>query len=645
MLLGYAVFSIIVILFIIFEIEQSRKDLISTVENESINLIHSLNNSIKNNYSANSVIESNILEKLNSVAAFSEHINEHHLFDSQEIMQEHNVDFIYMTNNDFEILNTTEPITSEVKNEFLDYYHYMINEGYQWLELGNLQINQNRYYILAKISVQKGFTAVGIFSDKLLTIRQSTGIGKLINDFAGNPGLEYIILQDTLGIFAASEQIDNMSSINNDDFLNKAYQDSLIHSRIIDFNNTKIYETVNTIIFPNDAKLLTRLAVSLEPVRIIQQRSIRRTIIFGIIILSSSGIILLLFRTREKVGELRQEKDSFESYLNVLLENINDAVIGINNSKEIKVFNKAAESLFKINYGHPQIKDFLFGKIIPLINKQSLNEIEIENFSDEKLILLAGKSEITLGKNDLITLYFLKDITELKKSANIIERQEKLSAMGQLAAGVAHEIRNPLNAINIITQRLQYEYDIDDDDYRNLTTTVRNEVARVNRIIEQFLDYTRPTQLVVEKVDIKEIIMEVYNLVESEAREKNIKVEKLFEHKDMLNLDKDKMKQVFLNLMRNSIQAVVENGKIDIITAQDGGIISILIKDTGKGIAPENIKKVFNPYFTTKKLGSGIGLSIVHKIITEHNGNINVTSEPGKQTVFKINLPAEKNEI
>jgi signal transduction histidine kinase len=242
------------------------------------------------------------------------------------------------------------------------------------------------------------------------------------------------------------------------------------------------------------------------------------------------------------------------------------------------------------------------------------------------------------SKNHVI---IIKDLTEIKELEEQVTRKEQLLAMGELASGVAHEIRNPLNTIATIIQQLGKDFKpvSESDEYYTLTKLVQKEVQRINDSIKNFLNFARPEPVRYYVFTLSELTNEIKHLFQNHLSNKNISFNINQVWDGTVNWDKDKIKQVFINLIKNSEDSIGNNGKIDINISQDKGNILITLSDTGKGISKDNLSKIFNLYFTTKSEGSGIGLSIIQRIITEHNGIISVDSEVNIGTTFGIKIP------
>ncbi|MGW6665057.1 MULTISPECIES: PAS domain S-box protein [Peribacillus] len=230
------------------------------------------------------------------------------------------------------------------------------------------------------------------------------------------------------------------------------------------------------------------------------------------------------------------------------------------------------------------------------------------------------------------------DITERKQSEEMLHRQDKLAAVGQLAAGVAHEIRNPLTSMKGYTEFLQL--DETDENKLEYLEIIMDEINRVNEIVEEFLQLAKPQALILESKNLVPIIQNVVSLTDFEARKKNITLISDFNEEEILvRCDENRLKQVILNFIKNGMEAMPDGGVIKVMTELKEDKVHISITDTGIGMPPEQLKRLGEPFFTTKKTGNGLGLMISFKIIESHLGNVFVESEVNKGTVFNIVLP------
>jgi signal transduction histidine kinase len=229
-----------------------------------------------------------------------------------------------------------------------------------------------------------------------------------------------------------------------------------------------------------------------------------------------------------------------------------------------------------------------------------------------------------------------------------LEKAERLSALGHLAAGVAHEIRNPLNAISMASQRLKREYVPADDEksreFHTLAGVIRDEIRRLNGIIEEFLTFSKSRRLELHEYPVTDVLQKIVNLMREEAASKGITMETRFSDSPaIIPMDVDKLQQAFLNFIKNAMESISGEGSIVIAVEPSGkDRISVKISDTGCGMTSEEVERIFNPEYTTKEKGLGLGLPLAHEIVRGHGGEIRVFSGPGSGTTFEIILPSEK---
>jgi signal transduction histidine kinase len=229
---------------------------------------------------------------------------------------------------------------------------------------------------------------------------------------------------------------------------------------------------------------------------------------------------------------------------------------------------------------------------------------------------------------------------ELKRSRDKLVQSEKLAAVGQLAAGIAHEIRNPLTGIKMIVQLLRGRFQ-EDESGRESIQAVLDEINRLEIVISGLLDFARPTELSLKPVDVTDVINDVLKLMEADLRHRKIELVKCMDETlPEVMLDTNRMKQVFMNVILNSMQAIPEDGKITIKChyEEETHTVQVVISDTGTGMSQEILAQAFEPFFSTKSGGTGLGLANVKKIMEQHGGGIKVESEEGQGTKVVISI-------
>jgi signal transduction histidine kinase len=242
---------------------------------------------------------------------------------------------------------------------------------------------------------------------------------------------------------------------------------------------------------------------------------------------------------------------------------------------------------------------------------------------------------------------------ELEKKSELeaqLQQAEKSAVVGRLGSAIAHEIRNPLNYINLTLDHLRSKYAPEDDPERaefvKLTSQLKNEVARINQQISDFLNYSRPAKADLRPLDARKVIEDSLRIAEAEAAESGVTIG-VIEHENVPQImgDPEFLRSVFNNLFINALQAMEGRGGhlgVKISPDENGKQVVFEITDTGSGISNENLAKIFEPYFSTKETGTGLGLAIVHKIIDVHQGTIEVESVEGKGTKFVVRLPSHE---
>jgi signal transduction histidine kinase len=239
----------------------------------------------------------------------------------------------------------------------------------------------------------------------------------------------------------------------------------------------------------------------------------------------------------------------------------------------------------------------------------------------------------------------LAGIVEIERR---LEKAERLSALGQLAAGVAHEIRNPLNAISMASQRLKRDFTPADEEkgreFQLLSGVIRDEIRRLNGIIEEFLSFSKTRRLELRNYPVTEVLQKIINLIREEASSKDITINtEGFDPPVIFPMDMDKLQQALLNFFKNAMESITGGGEITIaVHRKDKSHVVISIADTGCGIGPDEMEQIFNPEYTTKEKGLGLGLALAHEIIRGHGGEIRIFSTPQVGTTIEIMLPTAR---
>jgi two-component system, NtrC family, sensor histidine kinase HydH len=653
--------GVLMIISAFIELQQSKSEILHLLTEQSTSLIETIDQSSINALNSSEEIENLIAERLLNNARLIRSLDSLNLLTQKKLISIGKENSLFRINV-FDKMGT-RVLSSRVPE--LDHLHGeeninrfgelkpILKDGLDEIIIGIKQAEFSegqRFAVAVARANRKGAIVINLDAAEFLDFRKRIGLGKIIRDISDNQGIEYIVLQDSLGILAAGSEVDTMSSVASDSFLVSAMSSDKVYTRIHPFKNQDVFETVKRLVYENEVIGIFRLGLTLDEVRAVEDRMVRRLIIISLVLAAIGVIILSIFFTTQNLKTVSNEFSKFKTFTSTVLENMGEAVIVVDQGKKIALFNTSSEQLFKINESEvlgKSISDLSVDISNALIEFCRNDEarcsdvIIITSINDElrylNLNLTWNKDDE--GNNNYIIV--INDFTETKRLEEESKRKEKLSAMGELASGVAHEIRNPINAIGMIAQRLDKEFKVenDSDEYHSITNLLRSEVTRINKIITQFLGYAKPLDIQLKKVNAKEFFDDIYRLFSEQAKIKGIQLKQSSDQSLIVIIDPELIKQSLMNLVQNAIDAVDKNGIVEINYFKKGNNLVIEISDDGKGI-PEKIKnKIFDLYYTTKPEGTGLGLSIVQKIISEHKGTIEVFSEENEFTKFKITMP------
>lgn len=393
------------------------------------------------------------------------------------------------------------------------------------------------------------------------------------------------------------------------------------------------------------------LGLDMSRVEAARIEDVRRTILMAIILLliGFAGIVTLFLSQAYRTTKSSLAK--IKVFSETVIKNMPFGLIATDENGKIAYFNQEAESILHISNQRVMGKNP--GQVLPekfwaYSRDLTENESEIErdiSFSLDGERTVSLEFNVSSLKGDsgefLGDIVLFRDLTEINNLKMEIEKNQRLASLGNLAAGVAHEIRNPLSSIKGFATYFKERYkDIPDD--KKTAEIMVQEVERLNRVISQLLEFASPVKIHKKSVSMVTLIQHSLKMIEGHAREKNIEIKTDLDHhtKD-LYIDPDKINQVFLNIYLNAIEAMENNGTLYVRLTEDkkNNMAKVEISDTGKGIIKEDLTHIFDPYFTTKQSGTGLGLAIVHKIIESHKGEIRVESERGAGTTVTILLP------
>ena len=647
-----AIVAVLIVIMVgmgLYEFYTGKRDIIQVLQEEAISLAESISIMGDNSLTCFNMIEDLVFDRLMDNARILEdmdykgRLTEKTLKELAEINNIYQI-IVFNENAQVTLINRKEAVTPKIMDALIERITPLLNDTEDETEILFYEDNHEHFAVGIRRRI-RGVIVVGIHSDEMLKFRRSSGIGNLVREIGENEGIEYIVLQDEGGLILASKNVTMMRRIVGDKFLEDALMNKWIDTRLYSYDEKDVLEVVSPFQINENSYGLFRIGLSMKVVRDVESRAKQRLILTALITITIGIISLSLLLINQNYFIISNAYERMKTYTGAVLENTADGIIVVDSKGIISVFNKAAEGIFKKS-SYEAIGKSLeelnpeMNKILHNTNQETILKVSIGIQSPRLLSIntstLTGNDE----ENDSI-IAVIRDITETKLMEENIRRTEQLTAMGKLASAVAHEVRNPLNAISMIAQRLTREFKPieKEDEYKELADIIKSESSRLNSIVEEFLQFARPPKLNRQEVDIAQLLDETISLIEAQAEGHGIKIEKIYPNLALWIVDREQIKQALLNILLNSIDAMPDGGILSINGRVDHDGLHINISDTGKGIPEENIPRIFDLYFTTKETGTGLGLSIVQRIIMEHGGWINVDSVLGKGTTFSIYLP------
>ena len=508
---------------------------------------------------------------------------------------------------------------------------------------------------------EKGFAIIRSFEAGLRSNPQkmwtSFELQKFLMESAQQPDMDYMVIIDREGTIIA----DSDPSL-----LGEKYDPQLPREEIAALTKPEwrrffradgadtfeVYQTLSLDsirTFPQGTRQPLILFIGLDtgPLSTAQAADMRYTIGLGlfVLLLTVSGIISLALAQSHRSSESLLSR--IRIFSKTIIEKMPIGLILFDKQKKLILTNQEGELILAKIPGdrppRPSIPSFLDGFLKEMEQTGSTLEKETDiPAEDNKTISLELIGTPLHEETGPVMgyLFLVRDITEILSLRKEKDRHQRLATVGSLAAGIAHEIRNPLSSIKGFATYFKERYKDRKDD-GEIADILITEVERVNRVITQLLDFSRPVVMDRHNIPAKEIIERSLKKIEAQIAGRTIRIQKnLPDVQVFIWFDADKMEQVLLNLCMNALDAMPQGGTLTVsLATRKDGCAQIAIADTGCGIAQKDLSRIYDPYFTTKSTGTGIGLAIVHRILEFHNGRIHVESEEGHGTTVTLLLP------
>lgn len=641
------------------ELRQSRRELLHVLEEHSLFLAEIIDRSSANIVLSTDQIEQQLSERLLNNAYYIARLDSLNILSRQDLRRFAGANNIYRINifnaKGEKILASHDllPHAAQLKEKMSpkEMLKPILRDGEPVLIIGLKQarFEEGQRYAVAirRTKPAGGAIVLNLDATELVEFRKRIGIGKLVKDLADNTGLDYVAIQDREGVLAATSNVNELTGIDQDALLTLALEHDSVVTRQIEFNGRETFEVVKRLSIEGTTVGLLRIGLSMDELRSTEDRMTRRMLIMSIVLIAIGALVFTAIIVNQNYRIVSQKYAEIKSFTGNILENMGDAVITVDSDDRITIFNRQSEDLFSIEAKQ--------------ISGKRINELSATNVKCLSTIFSTREPELTLecspGRMHVVSVSLsrttkadgsvesrtavIKDLTETRRLERDVQRKEKLTAMGELASGVAHEIRNPLNAISMIAQRYEREFvpRSGGKEYRSLTKVLKKESARVNDIVQQFLRFSRPPKIKPTSVIASEFVADIATLFEGQAKSKGVNFASRCELSGTISIDPAQMTQALLNLLQNALDATGKGGDISLRVAKKGNDAIFEVADTGSGIPSDKLDRIFDLYFTTKTNGNGMGLAITQQIVSQHQGSIQVVSKLSKGSTFLITLP------
>lgn len=477
---------------------------------------------------------------------------------------------------------------------------------------------------------------------------RQTQIGYLAQKMARERGVEYILYQSTDGIIFSSRRTGELLAIESDEFLTAALGSDTIQHRMHQFEDDEVLELVRPFSTREYPLGLLRVGLSLRPYFTVSKSFDNQMITLSGLLVVILLVLMLYLNSRHKRRTISDRYREIKSVTDRLFDEMRTGVAALSSDGTITFANGSFADIMGVSDAvgadwNEFIKtpDLTTSSVISSRTGSVEEEVSVRAGGSDRELLVAISRLLTDGDDGgcVVVVYDISNLKELERRS---ARRERLSELGDLAAGVAHEIRNPLNTISIASQRLASEFHPSEkqEEYLDFTSQIRAETRRLNDIITRFLALARDRKPQQERVDVSLLIVDWAGLTRPSAEDAGIKIRLELEEGLEIEADPDGVRQVLANLYNNSKEALDgTSGEIAVAGMRVDGGVEISFADNGPGV-PEKLRdKLFTPYFTTKDSGTGLGLPTVHRILTECGGEIRLEPADNNGVSWVIRFP------
>jgi|SRR5579859_2251749 len=354
-------------------------------------------------------------------------------------------------------------------------------------------------------------------------------------------------------------------------------------------------------------------------------------------------------RLGRQMRDVKEVFTALKDNLDQIMANLQDGLILFTRDSKAIMVSAAVENFLGITRDHMlghNVDEFFsqstpLGKVVldSFASHTAIDQREIEVESGR--CILMSLDFIEEGGERIGALLTLRDAESVRRIENEIELSHRLAAIGRLASGVGHEVKNPINAIVVHLELLRQKLQQADPTTRRHMDVIGSEIHRLDRVVQMLVDFTRPVELRLIELDVRKLVDDVSQLASPDAARQGVRIERELPPEPLpVRADSDLLKQAILNVVLNGVQSMPQGGALSIRTWKEDDEIMIEVRDQGGGIPAEIRDKIYNLYFTTKKTGTGIGLAMTYKVMQLHHGSVDFESEDGRGTAFRLRLPS-----
>lgn len=486
---------------------------------------------------------------------------------------------------------------------------------------------ENEYSVNLATRVNGKIIVLTVIKSQLVARRVTGGVNMLLRSLESDEKIVFVALQDTQGIWFGIKVPENISDIDEDAELRRILKKPRTFFRVNRYDDTEVLEIAMPFSIENIFDGILRIAISRDYYARLYRGFVRNLILLHIFLYALVLILLYFVFTREG---LRLKLTSFDT----LTDHLPMGIALFGRDGKILYWNEMFRKLTGLRSA--ELKSLRMDEILP-----DIPVLEVAVKKDLfKRVRFTAVPILGKGSRREATLVMVES-TEIEER---LERAERIELLGEMAAQIAHEIKNPLNSVSMIIQRLAAEFTIEPEiESRQLLEIMKKEVERIRDTVNRFYYILAPIHIKWECTDVCEMVEEVLAQFLPELKLKDIEFRTYYKACPKVMLDKAKVKEAFKNILRNSIEAIKENGEVKIAVVNRENQILVMFGDNGEGMGKEELEKVGIPFFTTKANGSGMGLFQVRKVIESHGGNLLIKSKKGKGTVVRVSFPYAKD--